>query len=408
MRRSPRIFISTGELSGDFHASHLVRAIRQKCPGAVFMGTGSHNMRDAGVEILHDSSTWGNIGIWNNSKNFFRLIKKRLEIAKQLEELKPDLLIVIDFRVFHASLLRLVQKLDFPKLYYVAPVIWPGFYQKGLGKKYTDFLARSKNKNTKSRFEALAEFADKLIVAYPFGVKDYQNAGADVVFLGHPLMNDVKTTKTKEQVFNELGLDSTTKLIGIFPGSRNHELKAHLPVLKEVISQLRNKIDRVSFYIPLAHPDHKSIICKLLGDQSNDIHFINGDDYNIFNASDLAISKTGTSVQILMALGVPMVAFYTVVSSLWYNLSVRYLVHFDHIAFPNVLAGKRVVPEFIQDDFKADKIVESALGILNDDAKRNEMKRNLLSLRDELYRPDALERAAEIALEMIDKYQHKK
>ncbi|MFH1515868.1 MAG: hypothetical protein ABIG42_10470, partial [bacterium] len=210
-------------------------------------------------------------------------------------------------------------------------------------------------------------------------------------------------TKSKEQVRTELGLNDKSKLIGILPGSREHELRLHLPVLKKVIAGLKSNFDDLHFYIPIAHPDHKNKIHYYLGDQSRGIKFVSGDDYNILNASDLVLSKTGTSVQVLMALGVPTVAFYTILSSLWYNISIRLFARYEHIAFPNVLAGKRIIPEFIQDDFKSDKILECAVKLLKDDQARKKMSLELLKIRDQLYKPDALEKAASIAIEMATK-----
>ncbi len=406
MASAPRIFISTGELSGDYHASNLVRAIRKQSPDATFLGVGSHNMKSAGVDILYDSSGWGGIGIWQGLRKGPAINRIRHKLIDEIPKLDLDLIIVVDYRVFHAALLDGIRHLDVSKMYYFAPVVWPGFTTHGIGKLYGKFLESMKNvnpiggKGTINRFESLSELADKLIVAYPFALDDYLKAGADVEFLGHPLMNAIKTTCPKEETRNKLGLDESAKLIGIFPGSRDHELVSHLPVLKKVIAGLKSEIENLHLYMPIAHPDHKSVVTKLLGEQADGIRFVSGEDYDIFNASDIALSKTGTSVQVLMALGVPTVAFYTVVSSLWYNISIRFFVKFEHIAFPNVLAGKRIIPEFIQDDFKPDNLLKASLELLADDDARTRMTSELLAVRDSLYKPDALEKAAAIALEL--------
>ncbi len=408
MASAPRIFISAGELSGDYHASNLVRAIGKQSPDATFLGVGSHNMKSAGVEILHDSSSWGGIGIWQGLRKGPAINRTRHQLIEEIPKLDLDLIIVVDYRVFHAALLDGIRHLDVGKLYYFAPVVWPGFTTHGVGKLYANILESLKNinpiggKGTINRFESLSELADKLIVAYPFALDDYIKAGADVEFLGHPLMNAIKTTRSKEETRKELGLDESSKLIGIFPGSRDHELASHLPVLKKVIAGLKSEIENLHLYMPIAHPDHKSVVNKLLGEHAEGIRFVSGDDYDIFNASDIALSKTGTSVQILMALGVPTVAFYTVVSSLWYNISIRFLVTFEHIAFPNMLAGKRIIPEFIQDDFKPDNLLKALLELLADDDAKTRMRSELLAVRDSLYKPDALEKAAAIALELAE------
>ena len=406
MPSAPRILISTGELSGDYHASNLVKEIRKQAPDAVFFGIGSHNMKSAGVELLYDSTDWGGIGVFSGLIKAPEISRIGRKIIREIPGLDLDLIIVVDYRVFHTGILNAIRHLDIKKLYYFAPIKWPGFEPYRLGLLYANLLESLKHINpllgrqTKNRFDNLSDLADKLILAYPLSIEEYKKAGADVEFLGHPLMNVVFATKSKEQVRSELGLNDKSRLIGILPGSREHELRLHLPVLKKVISGLRSNFDDLHFYIPIAHPDHKNKILYYLGDESKDIKFVDGDDYDILNASDLVLSKTGTSVQILMALGVPTVAFYTIVSSLWYNISIRLFVRFDHIAFPNVLAGKRIIPEFIQDDFKFEKILESAIKLLEDDKAREEMSSELLKIRDQLYRPDALEKAASIALEM--------
>jgi lipid-A-disaccharide synthase len=168
------------------------------------------------------------------------------------------------------------------------------------------------------------------------------------------------------------------------------------------MEKLLKEIRGLRFYIPVAHPSYKEKIRKKLGALSDSIIFTSSDDYNIWAASDLALSKTGTSVQELMALGVPTIAFYTVVSSLWYNLTKRYIMEFEYVAFPNIIAGRFIIPEFIQDDFKSSGIFAKAVELLNDDEKRAQMRRELVEIRDGLYRADALERAARIALELAE------
>jgi len=415
MPYAPRIFISAGELSGDFHGSHLVRAIKEQCPDAEFFGVGSHNMASAGVNLLYESSNWGGIGIYQNLKRAPIVHRAGKRLLKELPSMNLDLIITIDYRVFHAALLKGLRNLSVGKLYYFAPVVWPGAVQKPLGKAYSSFLRSLGSINpflgseTKDRFKALSELADKLIVAYPFALEDYRKAGGDVEFLGHPLMNVIKANKNREQVRQQIGLKPDDKLIGIFPGSRWHEINVHLPVLADVAYRLlwNQSKNNYYFYLPIAHPDYKNRIFrmleKILGQGTERFKFVSSDDYDVFAASDLALSKTGTSVQILMALGVPTIAFYTVVSSLWYNLTKRYFLDFEHIAFPNIIAGRTIVPEFIQDDFKSSKILNATVELLNDDEKRKKMSMELREIRDFLYRPDALERAAAIALELANR-----
>ena len=435
MPTAPRIFISAGELSGDFHGSHLVREIRKQSPDAQFFGVGSHNMADAGVKLLFESSGWGGIGIYQNLRHLPMVNAAGRKLLSVIPSMNPNLVIVIDYRVFHAALLKGLVHIQAKKLYYFAPVVWPGAILKPLGKAYSDFLQNLKGinpflgKHSMNRFEALGKLADKLIVAYPFALNDYKNAGADVEFLGHPLMNVINADKSRDVVRNELGIGKDTKLIGIFPGSRDHEINVHLPVLARVMSKLVSEIKDVVFYIPLAHPDYQRQIIKIL--KSNKflnwerwrptgidkqllknaggtpalpvVIFTGNEDYNIFAASDLALSKTGTSVQILMALGVPTVAFYTVVSSLWYNFTKRYILDFEHIAFPNIIAGRRIIPEFVQDEFTVSNLLIAALNLINDDARRNLMSTELLEIRNQLHHPDALQRSASIALELCER-----
>ena len=176
-----------------------------------------------------------------------------------------------------------------------------------------------------------------------------------------------------------------------------------MPVLAKVMGRLASEVSDICFYIPIAHPDYQKRIKSLTSTGKYKVLFTGNEDYNIFAASDLALSKTGTSVQILMALGVPTIAFYTVVSSLWYNFTKRYILDFEHIAFPNIIAGHEIIPEFVQDDFTVSNLLIAAMNLLNDDAKRSLMNAELLEIRNKLYRPDALERAASIALELCER-----
>jgi lipid-A-disaccharide synthase len=402
-----RILISTGEISGDYHASNLVKAIRNLEPDAEFFAVGSENLKRAGAKILYDSSDWGGIGIRANLQKYPVTHKFGNELIRRIPSMNLDLIIVVDFRVFHTVLLKGIRDLDIGKLYYFAPVEWPGFEPYKAGKLYRDLMRKIKIWQTQDRFQTLSKLADKLIVAYPFGVEKYRNAGADVVFLGHPLMNAVKTSKSKHEIRKELGIDNNTKLIGIFPGSREHELRSHLPVLADTIRILGKELKNVLFYIPVAHPEHRKILDKYLGDIIDGIKLVSAEDYDLFAATDIALSKMGTSVQILMALGIPTVAFYTVISSLWYNISLRFLMKYDHIAFPNVLAGKRIIPEYIQDDFKSSNLAGAVMRIISDPAESSNMSLELLKLRDLLYREDALEKSAQIAVDLALKKRRK-
>ncbi|MFH1514468.1 MAG: hypothetical protein ABIG42_03315, partial [bacterium] len=180
MPSAPRILISTGELSGDYHASNLVRAIRKQAPDTVFLGIGSHNMKSAGVEILHDSTDWGGIGVFSSLLKAPEIYRIGRNFIRQIPELDLDLIIVVDYRVFHAAILKGVRHLEIKKLYYFAPVRWPGFEPFRLGKLYANLLANLKHINphlgreTKNRFDALSELADKLILAYPLSIEEYK------------------------------------------------------------------------------------------------------------------------------------------------------------------------------------------------------------------------------------------
>jgi len=408
------IFFMSGELSGDMHAGELVKAIHKLRPKWHFTAIGSDHLRAAGAEIWQDCIRFGAIGIYEAAKRAWPILKMRSRFIRELPLINPDLLIAVDYRAVNINLLHAAHRLAYRGAYYIAPVQWdtpPSTTGRRAMLKALSLASRNRRirEQTKDRFKSVAEVCDLVILTYPLCEDEYRRAGANVHYVGHPLVNIVER-KLKQlqgdfQRAEEIaGLKSSGhKLIGVLPGSRMHEFKHHCPVLRKVIRVIRDAYPGTTFFLPMASPRLLPDLQRYWPDVRTDCRIVGPEEYDLYAAADILLAKSGTAVQTGMILGVPMVAFYRVVSDSLYKISKALFLDRELWTFPNVLAGRRIIPEFIQSNFTVENVAGAALELLRDEDAQLRQRTELLELRDLLYRPDCLEHSAELVVETVEK-----
>jgi lipid-A-disaccharide synthase len=416
---SPLIVFIAGDLSGDLHASCLLKRLQSdwalKYPGRPpirFAAAGSEHLRSAGAEIWEDATTWGAIGLVEGLKRLPTLIEAKRRLVARIRKEKPDLVIPVDFRAFNMSLLKdiryrpdgSVQK----AAYYIAPVLWAspkeGKARSAVSAAVDVFrkLPGKAGRGARDRFEALAELVDVALVAYPFSLEAYERAGVNYRYIGHPLGRIAQDEAQKRKYLSVYGSEiGDRRIVGVALGSRIHELRYHMPVIRELIERLLTRYPDLWVFCPVPSEKFKLLLGKMFGPVGEKVHFVPDDCYDLMESSELLIFKSGTSIQLALLLAVPAVTFYKLASRWMVALGKKLFQDLPFYAFPNLLAGREVIPEFVQERFTLPNIYVACTELLDDKAKAGHMRAELAEVRKLTMKPDPIGEASEAILELL-------
>ena len=270
---SKKILLVAGEVSGDLHGSHLLKAIQSIDPEIQFSGVGGEGLEKVGMKLLHHSQSLSVVGITEVFVKLRSILKALRALKKSLEREKPDLVILIDFPDFNLRLAKLAHRRGIPILYYISPQIWAW---------------RPK------RIKLISRVIRKMVVLFPFEVPLYEAAGVDVEWVGHPLLDIVKPTLPKEKAFQQFGLDPKGRTVGLLPGSRMQEVERLLPPLLTSAHLLQKEIPDLQFVIPLAPGIPKAALSFQMRNISAPVKVVEGFTYDVMNLCELLITASGT------------------------------------------------------------------------------------------------------------------
>jgi lipid-A-disaccharide synthase len=369
------LLISAGEASGDMYAARLATALQQRMDVALF-GMGGPQMRAAGVEIITDYSEVSVVGITEVLKRLPSLIRAMRHLVDEAARRQPPLAILTDFPGFHLRLARKLRPKGIRNVYYICPQFWAW-------RPWRANLVRRR-------------FAKALCI-FPFEEKFYADAGVPVKFIGHPLVGNVKATLTRELFCKKYSLQEGHSIITILPGSRRGEIAHHVPVLAEALKEIRQKHQGPLEIVAAVAPGLDTAKLKAKFPPNLQMHFIEDDTYNALAAADLAIVSSGTATVETALLGRPMIVVYRL-SPITARLA-KPLVRTKFFSMVNLIAGRAVVPELIQDGFTPARVAQEAENLLSPSEEgRNRveiMTRGLEEVRRLLGPPGAVERAAD-------------
>lgn len=366
-----KIFFLAGEQSGDLHGALVIKQLKRIFPEVAVSGVGGSMMKEAGMECIYSCDDLAVIGFIEVIKNIRRLMNIEKGIAEWLKKERPEMVVLIDYPGFNKRIAKIAKKLGIHVLYYICPQVWA--WHSSRVKEYTEIISES-------------------IVVFPFEVDIWRKAGGKVNYFGHPLIGVAKPEKTKSEFLS--GLEITkTPVISLMPGSRKQEIGYILPELLKTAKLILNEFADAQFILPLASAIDDSLINEYLIDSSLPIKVVRGQTYDAVAASDLCIVASGTATLETAIIGTPMIVVYRV-NWLTSFLS-RYLIEAEHIGLPNVIAGKRIIPEFIRDRFEAQLIAKEAVDILKDKNRQKSMHESLNAVREKLGNPGAGERVAQ-------------
>jgi lipid-A-disaccharide synthase len=372
-----RILLVVGEASGDLHGAHLVRALREREPALEISAVAGEALKREGVRVVFDVARIAGMGFSELAGNLTNLWRAYLRLKRVLREERPSLLILIDFPEFNMRLARVAKDLKIPVLYYITPQVWAW---------------------RKRRIAKIARFVDRVAVVFPFEAPLYERAGVRADFVGHPLLDIAHVTRSREETLRRLGLDPSRRTITLLPGSRRREVEFHLTPMLEAAAILGREMP-LQFVLVRASTVDRALLQASLSRAGAGVSLSDGDTYNVVHASDLVWTASGTATLETALMLKPMIIVYRL-ARLTYALA-RLLVRVNFIGMPNIIAGEKVVPELIQGEMTAERIVAESKTILNDAGLRERMIAKLTEVRDKLGSPGAAGRVADIALAMM-------
>lgn len=353
--RVKEIFVVAGDLSGDMHAARLVDALRRRDKVRV-RSLGGPNLAAASDAFLANIVSKSAFGFWQPVKQYFSMKRIFTDVMlKSWDESAPDVVVVVDFYGFNIHVAQAAHERGIPVFYYVSPQVWA---------------------SRAGRVQRLKRFVTKMLVILPFEEKLYRDAGVPAVFVGHPLIDAIPAPS--------LVSDHQRSVIGLFPGSRGNIFARHLPILLETARIVRKTHD-VDFRLFCPAPDE-------LPAQIEGIPVFAGTDMAARAALSLALTTSGTVSLENALLGIPMIVFYRL-SGFNYRLA-KLIVKIPYITMANILAGKMIVPELLQDDAAPASLAAAVIDHLDHPVKRSAMRSELLKLRAQLGTPGVSDRAA--------------
>lgn len=372
--------ISVGEASGDLHGASIADALKELEPDIRIFGMGGQAMRKAGVEIVHDIADLGIIGFVEVVKNLPRFFRLRDELIDLMKKEQPDVLLVIDYPDFNMRLAPKTRELGIPVVSYIPPSAWA--WRKG-------------------RAKSVAKIVDKIASIFPFEAEVYQKAGADVEFVGHPLIDIIKPSMDKEKAYKFFGINSNHPVILLLPGSRKHEIENLLPVMLKSAEKIKLIYPECQFILPVASTISQEMLQGMIKQYSVNVKLTFENTYDLMAIADSAIAASGTVTLEAAILGLPTVVIYKM-AAMTYFIG-RLLVKIPNISLPNIVAGKRIIPELLQYEVNADNIARETLALLPSSEQGEKVRKELLVVKEKLGAGGAVKRAAQVVLNAAKK-----
>lgn len=382
-----KVFIIAGEASGDLHGSSLVKELKRINPSLEIHAVGGERMERAGAHILVPYSDLSVVGLFEVFSHVMPILRAYKKVKNYLRENRPSLLILIDFPEFNLLMAQHAKDIGIPVFYYISPQIWA--WRQGRVKK-------------------LRKLVDKMAVILPFEKEFYRSHGMEVEFVGHPLLDSVKATESREMFFKRHGFKGDKMLMSLLPGSRAGEIKHHIDLFIESSLLIARKRADTIFCLPLAS-SLKLDLVHLVKERAEaavqrhglKIHIVQDETYNAINASDLVIAASGTVTMEAAIFGVPMIVTYRV-SPVSYYLGRR-LIKVKWIGLVNIVAEKEVVPEILQREATPENLAKVALNIMEDERERKRILKGIRQAVARLGSPGAAKRVAFLISDILGK-----
>lgn len=381
--RGATLFVVVGEVSGDMQAARLVAELLRRDPSVSVIGIGGSHMAASGVRLLEDSTAWGVIGHVDPLLRLRTYLRALARVESAIRESRPQVLLLVDFAAFN---LRLAERLRgvVPVAYYFPPMV---SIRKG------------------DRARKVARLGMRLLATLRREAAAFEAAGGDVVFVGHPVMDLAQRATDPAAARRRLGIPESAPVVGLLPGSRHQEINAHLPIMLDAAARILQRVPEVQFVLPVPAEELRRAVVARVSISSVPVRVVS-DSGDAMRSAMLLITATGTATLEATVLGVPMVAVYRLPWLSW--LIAKSVVTIRHAALPNILAGREIVPELLQQRMTPMAIADTVVDLVRDPARREVMRAELLRVAGDLGEPGAAGRAAGEVLRLLDRVASEK
>ncbi len=372
------VMVCAGEASGDAHAANAIAALTDQGVSFSSFGMGADQLQAAGTELIVDCRDLAVIGIVDVLINYPRFMKRLARLRNALRERRPDILMLVDYPDFNLKLAETAREQGIPVLFYISPKVWA--WRAG-------------------RVKRIAKLVNHMAVLFPFEVEIYQKAGVPVSYVGNPVVADAVSPFTRDEACAHFDLDSDRPVVSLLPGSRTGEINRNLPAMLATASLIAQRLPECQFILPVAPTLEESFIREQLGDDApQSLHLVIGESRNVMRASDVALVASGTATLETALMGTPMVVMY-IINRLNYAIMKR-LISIPDISLVNIVAGRRIVPEYVQDAATPEAMADDVLSLLQDETRRDTMLKDLQALKINMGDSGASSRVAELIVSL--------
>jgi len=374
-----RIMLVAGEASGDKHAARLIQALRAKLGPMELYGVGGAALAAQGMSFACRAEELAVIGLTEVFRKIPTTGRTLRRLWQYLRDQRPDLVILVDFPDFNFLVMRLARWYGVPVLYYISPQVWA--WRRG-------------------RVRTIARYVNRMVVIFPFEEEFYRRRGVAVTYVGHPLLETLPTLPPRAELRARYGLEDRELAIALLPGSRTGEVQQLLPEMLASAQELRRLLPECRFILPLAPSLSPALVESYLTQASVPVRLEQGQTYEVLAAADLALVASGTATLETALMGTPMVILYRL-ATLTYIVG-RLLIRVPHIGMANLLAQEALFPELIQREVTPAKITAAAVNLIKDAGHLTRISAGLKRMKQRLGGPGASERAAAVALELLE------
>lgn len=374
-----RVMIIAGEASGDLHAAKLVREVHKKNTDISFYGIGGKHMVEAGVDALVDSADLAVVGLFEVLAHWNTISGALKKMQHLLKTDPPDLLVLTDYPDFNLRLAKTAKECGVKVLFYISPQVW-AWRQKRVFK--------------------IRKLVDMMAVVFPFEETFYKKYDVPVRFVGHPLVDEIHVSSDQQTLRKEFLLDNEKPVIGLFPGSRHSEIKRLLPIIVDSAKKIIKEKPNAQFVIPVASTLKEEDILPYFDGVELDMRVISHRSHDVMEVCDAILTVSGTVTLELALLKKPMVVINKISKLSYYFVSK--MLKIEHVALCNIVAGKRVVPELIQNNATTVKISNAILNLINNEEERNRIILEFSTIEEKLTNKETKTELSELLIDMLE------